>query len=101
MASDHPAPLTDVLDAYDALCADARRSGTCPNCGESAPTVSPICPPIPTTIRYQAACDECYDGAPDSGAAMRALGHGATEAEAIADWREVMEMACDCEVRHG
>jgi hypothetical protein len=36
---------------------------------------------------WQAACEECYDGAPDAGVSRR-VGHGSTKAEAVEDYRE-------------
>jgi len=36
--------------------------------------------------------DDTYDGAPDAGPRARAIGYGATEAEAIADLKEQLDV---------
>lgn len=52
--------------------------------------------PIPVRcFDWSAVDDDTYDGAEDSGRLARAIGFGATEAEAIADLLEKIEEAKD------
>jgi hypothetical protein len=63
----------------------------CDRCGATL-SVTFIYPPIPIrTSDYSCVCPDCYDGAPDSGEVSRIQGHGATAAEAVADWKEQIE----------
>lgn len=46
--------------------------------------------PIPSrSFDWTCVDDDTYDGAPDAGARAHITGYGATETEAIADWRQV------------
>lgn len=66
----------------------------CPICGSSDHLrVDCDCPPIPDRrFDFAAYCESCYDGAPmhseSHDVCPQPIGHGATEAEAIADWHE-------------
>jgi hypothetical protein len=56
----------------------------CPTCGKPA-TVEPDL----AGYGYFAACDDCYDGAPD---AHCPIGHGRDAADAIEAWNDSVEL---------
>lgn len=93
-AAMHEADGNTGLASCDQLTAHELLS-RCPNCGSEpvAGDGAPQCFPGSERFAHSAYCSGCYDGAPDSGAAAREIGFGATADEALLEWHEQMKDA--------